>query len=93
MAYILDLDLEPWNAACASADTFQESDCVYMLHTYNPDLRSMGTIRIGREGVGWHWQFLLFIFVYDMSPFSVSFLFSIFNLGEFVGLLVIEIDL
>lgn len=28
MAYILDLDLEPWNVACASADTFQESDCV-----------------------------------------------------------------
>ena len=24
----------------------------YVLHTYNPDLRSMGTIRIGREGVG-----------------------------------------
>lgn len=28
MAYILDLGLEPWHAACASADTFQASDCV-----------------------------------------------------------------
>lgn len=35
----------------------------------------------------------LFIFVYSMSPFIVSFLFSIFNLVEFVELLVVETDL